>query len=134
MAGFPRWIFIQYLFDGNEHPVEPLVNGNCKKKHSSPYVRIKESTVNKLKSKLLFQTPKNAYHDLQESQGGVAKDSSISDLPRNRAQAKYLRPGQSTTKSFDNVDSLLILLEHARDNSYVASSRLYGYRSKIQPG
>ena len=75
------WIFIQYLFDGNEHSVEPLVHGNCKKKHSSPYVRIKESTVNKLKSKSFCHTPKNAYHDVQESQGGVAKASSISDLP-----------------------------------------------------
>ena len=114
LAGFPRWIFIQYLFDGNEHSVEPLVHGNCKKKHSSPYLRIKESTVNKLKSKSLCQTPKNAYHDVQESQGGVAKASSISDLPRNRAQAKYLRRGHSTTKSFNNVDSLLILLEQCK--------------------
>ena len=114
LAGFPRWIFIQYLFDGYEHSVEPLVHGNCKKKHSSPYVRIKESTVNKLQSKSLCQTPKNAYHDVQESQGGVAKASSISDLPRNRAQAKYLRRGHSTTKSFDNVDSLLILLEQCK--------------------
>ena len=114
LAGFPRWIFIQYLFDGKEHSIEPMVHGNCKRKHSTPYVRIKESTVSTLKSKSLSQTPKNAYQDAQEEQGGVTKASSISDLPRNRAQAKYHRCGHTNPKSYNNVDSLLILLEQCK--------------------
>ncbi|CAB4022412.1 Tyrosine- kinase SPK-1, partial [Paramuricea clavata] len=59
LEGFPRWIFIQYLFDGKEHSIEPMVHGNCKRKHSTPY---------------------NAYQDAQEEQGGAkyhsARDNS----------------------------------------------------------
>ena len=39
---------------------------------------------------------------------------SISDLPRNRAQAKYARRGHTRVRSFDKIDSLAIMLEQCK--------------------
>ena len=110
----PQTIFIQYLFDGMEHPVYPSAHGNCKRKRSSPYVRTKESTVQELRRESSAQTPKAAYHTVHKEKGGIMNAVSISDLPRNRAQAKYTRRGHTRVKSFDNIDSLTILLEQCK--------------------
>jgi hypothetical protein len=110
----PQTIFIQYLFDGMEHPVCPSAHGNCKRKRSSPYVRTKESTVQELRRESSAQTPKAAYHTVHKEKGGIMNAVSISDLPRNRAQAKYTRRGHTRVKSFDNIDSLTILLEQCK--------------------
>ena len=42
------------------------------------------------------------------------KAVSISDLPRNRAQAKYARRDHTRVKSFDKVDLLMILLKQCK--------------------
>ena len=105
-------MFFQYLFDNMEHPVEPIAHGNAKRRDSHPYVRIKDSTVKKLKNEATVNTPKVAYHNVHREKGGILNASSLSDLPRNRAQAKYARRGQ--TKSANNTDSLVILLEQCK--------------------
>ena len=38
----------------------------------------------------------------------------MSDLPRNRDQAKYARRGHTTTTNFEHIDSLAILLEQCK--------------------
>ncbi len=111
---YPRWIFVQYIFDDTEHPVQLSVHENCKRKHSSVYVRTKESTIQSLKEKTAVQTPKVAYHEVTKEHGGVLEASSISDLPRDSAQAKYRRHSYTNKKSFDHIDSLVILLEQCK--------------------
>ena len=44
--------------------------------------------------------------------GGIKKVDSLSDLPRNRDQASYLRRGSPEKKA--DVDSLVILLEQCK--------------------
>ena len=67
-----------------------------------------------LKRKAKTQTPKEAYHAVHKEHGIVLSAYSLSDLPRNRAQAKYLRRGQSVPKNFEKIDSLVILLEQCK--------------------
>lgn len=110
----PQTIFMQYLFDGMEHPVQPSAHGNSKRKRSSPYVRTRESTVQKLQRESSVQTPKAAYHTVHKEKEDIMKAVSINDLPRNRAQAKYARREHTRVKSFDKIDSLTILLEQCK--------------------
>ena len=58
--------------------------------------------------------PKAAYHAVQKKNGGIIGASSISDLPRNRAQAKYFRHRRNDMRILDKNDSLLILLEQCK--------------------
>ena len=74
-------------------------------------MRTKHSTVQSLKNKAAVQTPKAVYHAVNKDCGGVLTAFSISDLPRNCAQVKYQRRGHTNPKSFDHIDSLVILLE-----------------------
>ena len=67
-----------------------------------------------LKRKAKTQTPKEAYHAVHKEHGGVLSAYSLSDLPRNRAQAKYLRRGQSVPKNLKKKGSLVILLEQCK--------------------
>ena len=108
----PDLVFTQYICDGIEHDVTPSPHGN--NKQSSSYVRTKESTVNMLRNESAVKPPKAAYHTVHKESGGILNASSISDLPRNRAQAKYLRRGQTEKRSFDQNDSLVILLEQCK--------------------
>ena len=75
---------MQYLFDGIEHPVQPSAHGNSKRKRSSPYVRTKESTVQKLQRESSVQTPKAAYHTVHKEKG--VSWGTISDLPMELKQ------------------------------------------------
>jgi hypothetical protein len=107
-------IFLQYVFAGNEHPVEVASHGNCNMRLAPAYIRTKESTVEKLRNEATSKFPKDAYHKVHKDQGGILNASSISDLPRNVGQAKYLQRGSTKPKNFDNIDSLLILLEQCK--------------------
>lgn len=62
-----------------------------------------------LRAAVKDQKPKAAYQ-LEEMAGGIINIDSLSDLPRNRDQASYLRRGSSEKMEAD-VDSLVILLE-----------------------
>ena len=90
-----------------EHDVTPSPHGNSRQSNS--YVRTKESTVNMLRDESAVKPPKAAYHTVHKESGGILNASSVSDLPRNRSQAKYLRRGQTEKRSFDQDDSLVIL-------------------------
>lgn len=107
-------IFIQYLFDGNEQEVQPVAHGNCTRINSPVYVRTKESTVKSLQNIAQKHTPKEAYHFTHKEQGSNLNAESLSDLPRNRAQAKYQRRGHTNKSNFDGIDSLVILLEQCK--------------------
>ena len=111
---FPHLIFLQYIFTGKEHPVEPASHGNSKMRLCSAYIRTKESAIGKLRREVRFKPPKDAYHRVHKDQGGLMNASSSSDLPRNVAQAKYLRRGSTKPKNFDGIDFLLILLEQCK--------------------
>jgi hypothetical protein len=111
---YPHLIFIQYMFDGVEHHVDPSPHGNCKRVHSYGYVRTKESTVKSLHSETSNQTPKPAYHNVYKAKGGIMNANSISDLPRNRAQAKYARREHTHRNMATNADSLVVLLEQCK--------------------
>ena len=102
------------MFKAGEHQVFPSAHGNSTKSHPSAYVRTKESTLKDLKSQAKTKTPKEAYHAVHKEQGGVVGAHSLSDLPRNRAQAKYLRRGHSAPRNFEKIDSLVILLEQCK--------------------
>ncbi|CAB4021441.1 Hypothetical predicted protein [Paramuricea clavata] len=58
--------------------------------------------------------PKAAYHAVQKKNGGIIGASSISDLPRNRAQAKYFRHRHNDMRILNKNDSVLILLEQCK--------------------
>ncbi len=107
-------VFIQYIFDGIEHEVTPIQHGNCKRPNSIGYVRTKESTMDMLENEATNNPPKAAYHAVQKKNGGIMGASSISDLPRNRAQAKYFRRRNNESRILDKNDSLLILLEQCK--------------------
>ncbi len=67
-----------------------------------------------LENKATNNPPKAAYHAVQKKNGGIMGASSISDLPRNRAQAKYFRRRNNESRILDKNDSLLILLEQCK--------------------
>ena len=67
-----------------------------------------------LRTESTDKTPKAAYHEVQRDVGGIMGASSISDLPRNRAQAKYRRRDYTDKRSFSQTDSLIILLEQCK--------------------
>lgn len=102
------------MFDGIEHRVTLAPHGNNKRQHTPAYTRTKESTVEKLRSAASVQTPKVAYHTVHKEKGGILYASSISDLPRNRDQAKYARRGHTKSTNFEHIDSLAILLEQCK--------------------
>jgi hypothetical protein len=110
----PQLVFIQYLFDEIEHPVQPNAHANSKKRHPPVYVRTKESTVKKLQHESASKLPKAAYHTVHEEKGGIMNAVSMSDLPRNRAQAKYNRREHTKVRNFDKTDSLAVLLEQCK--------------------
>ena len=83
---FPHLIFLQYIFTGMEHPVEPASHGNSKMRLSSAYIRTKESAIGKLRREVRFEPPKAAYRRVHKDQGGIVNASSSSDLPRNVEQ------------------------------------------------
>ena len=66
----------------------------------------------KLRNEASVNTPKVAYHNVHREKGSILNASSMSDLPRNRAQAKYARRGH--TSSANNTDSLVMLLEQCK--------------------
>ena len=107
-------MFIQYLFDGKEHKVQPAAHGNCTRIDSPVYVRTKESTVKSLQTIAQKHMPKEAYHFAHKENGGNLHAESLSDLPRNRAQAKYQRHGHTNKSNFDGTHSLVILLEQCK--------------------
>ncbi len=111
---YSHLVFLQYIFNGVEHPVDPSPHGNCKRAHSYGYVRTKESTVKRLQSEASNQTPKPAYHNVYKAKGGIMNADAISDLPRNRAQAKYARREHTQQSMATNVDSLIVLLEQCK--------------------
>ena len=88
---YSHLVFLQYILNGVEHPIDPSPHGNCKRAHTYCYVRTKESTVKRVQSEVSNQTPKPAYHNVYKAKGGIMNADAISDLPRNRAQAKYAR-------------------------------------------
>ena len=102
------------MFDGIEHPVSPAPHGNNKRPHNPAYTRTKDSTINKLRDASTTHTPKAAYHVVHKEKGGILNASAMSDLPRNRDQAKYARRGHTTTTNFEHIDSLAILLEQCK--------------------
>jgi hypothetical protein len=110
----PQLMFIQYLFDEIEHPVQPNAHGNSKRRHPPVFVRTKESTIRRLQNESVSKPPKEAYHTVHEEKGGIINAAAISDLPRNRAQAKYHRREHTKVRNFDKTDSLAILLEQCK--------------------
>jgi len=113
---------VQYLFKVEEHQAFPSAHGNSAKSHPCVYVRTKESSMKDLKRKAKMQTPEEAYHAVHKEHGGVLGAYSLSDLPRNRAHAKYLRRGHSVPKNFDKIDSLVILLEQCKRQQLVRTN------------
>ena len=83
------------------------------KKGGNPYTRTKPSVMANLRAAVKDLQPKAAYHQVEEMAGGIMNVDSLSDLPRNRDQASYLRRGSSGKKEAD-VDSLVILLEQCK--------------------
>ena len=83
------------------------------KKGGNPYTRTKASVMANLRAAVKDLQPKAAYHQVEEMAGGIMNVDSLSDLPRNRDQASYLRRGSSGKKEAD-VDSLVILLEQCK--------------------
>ena len=127
LQDYPKLIFFQYLFDGIEHPVTPVLHGNDKRQFNPGYKRTKESTVKKLRDAASSRTPTVAYHVVHKEKGGLLHASSISDLPRNRDQAKYARRGNTSSTNFEDIDSLAILLEQCkRQQINPVNSRLLG--------
>ena len=80
------------------------------RKGGNPYTRTKVSVRANLRPAVNDLQPKAAYHQVEEMAGGIMNVDSLSDVPRNRDQATYLRRGSSGKKQAD-VDSLVILLE-----------------------
>ena len=78
------------MFDGIEHEVIPTYHGNSKRPNAIGYVQTKASTMDMLGREATINPPKAAYHAVQKKSGGIMGADSISDLPRNRTQAKYL--------------------------------------------
>ena len=77
-------VFIQYLFDEVEHPIQPKADGNSKRRHPPVYVLTKESIVKKLQHESASKPLQAAYHSVHEEKGCVMNAVSMSDLPRNR--------------------------------------------------
>ena len=50
---------------------------------------------------------------------------SMSDLPRNRAQAKYARRDHTKVKNFNKTDSLAVLLEQCKRQQINRDEKLF---------
>ena len=84
-AEYPKVCLIQYLFEGLEHTIDVPCHGNVRK-GGNPYTRTEASVM------------ANLHAAVKEMAGGIMNVDSLSDFPRNRDQATYLRRGSSGKK------------------------------------
>lgn len=84
------FVLVIHKFEGvPEHVVLVKPHGNAK--HSRQYIRMKESTKQKLKDQLKTTTSKLAVDHVYELKGGILKASSGGDLTRDLQQAYDLK-------------------------------------------
>ncbi|KAK3736397.1 hypothetical protein QZH41_017921 [Actinostola sp. cb2023] len=79
---------VQYRFDGDEHSIKNKPHGNAK--NSDPFIPTKKSTLEKLSEAVKTQTTKRALHNVEKDVGGLLAES-MSSLPRNERQARYIK-------------------------------------------
>ncbi|KAK3736206.1 hypothetical protein QZH41_011893, partial [Actinostola sp. cb2023] len=111
LSEYPKLCLVQCHFEKEEHAVQIECHGN-NKNSNNPYQRTKMSVVERLRTSVKQNKPKEACYLVEEKAGGIINAEAISDLPRNREQASYLRRGMSSRTS--DADSLVILLEQCK--------------------
>ena len=84
-----QYCFVQYSFDGQEHPIELKPHGNSKQK--KPFSRSKPSIFKLLEKKADSQRPLQALREVDNIKGGVMSARSACDLPRDRKQVYNIK-------------------------------------------
>jgi len=106
---------IQYLFDGEEHLITPAPHRNSTKPQAQSYIRTKSSTLGRVREVAETAGPKEAFHKVNEENGGLLNAGSAGDLPRNCDQARYYRSTTTSGKqSSKTIDSLAIIIEECK--------------------
>ena len=107
---------VQYLFTKSELSVVPLPHGNKKESDHgvSAYVRTKDSVKEELVREGRQHKPKEAFHAVNERQGGILNAEGRSDLPKGREQAWYYRRTITASNSAKNTDAIVIMLEQCK--------------------
>ena len=101
---------VQYAFRFGEHDVKICPHGNSRR-HSDSYIRTQPSTLQRIKKEQATagSTPKSVVAKITESEGGIIKCRSSSNLPRNCQQVSNVRH-QCSSKT-TNRDLLYAVME-----------------------
>lgn len=107
---------VQYVFSGVPHPIIVKPHGNSKEKR--PFVRTAPSTIQKLKSKIKVETPKQAVFSVSAERGGVLNTAAVGDLPRNRKQVYNIKRREAPQNS-DALLSVMAMCKEGFGNDFV---------------
>ena len=101
---------VQYAFRFGEHDVKICPHGNSRR-HSDSYIQTQPSTLQRVKKEQATagSTPKSVVAKITESEGGIIKCRSSSNLPRNCQQVSNVRH-QCSSKT-TNHDLLHAVME-----------------------
>ena len=99
---------VQYITSSDDE-VEIKPHGNASSSQSQPYLRTSTSTLQAIKSKLQFSSPKEALEKVSKERGGEILAKSTGDLPRNRQQV-YNKNKQQKTQ--DPLYSLIVEIQN----------------------
>lgn len=99
-----KYIFLEYSFKDDEHPIQVSTHGNSKGK--KPHIRQEKSTMTRLKTLAKEgKKPSEMYDIVFEEKGGMLGATSVASLPRHE-QGKYLKRCQKRETEKDELWSI----------------------------
>lgn len=98
-------VFLEYTFVGPPCPVSIAPHGNAKASNTKPFIPSAPSSKEILHSKSSQSAagPSKICDETFETQGGLQNMKAVSDMPRNRAQVKYIRSSMRERKEKDEL-------------------------------
>ena len=102
--------FMQYGFQGEEHPLPNVPHKNSK--NSTPYKRTKPSTLQRVREIAKEQKPKNVIELIDDEVGGVEEADSLSALTRDNQQVRNTQRNLFA----DKKDEFAAILERCKLN------------------
>lgn len=77
-----RLVYLQYYFDGKEHPVKvTLPHGNAKSNNAAPFQPTKSSTKARIKETSKAEAPRKVFCAVLEGAGGYEKCVALGIMP-----------------------------------------------------
>ncbi|KAK3735225.1 hypothetical protein QZH41_000224 [Actinostola sp. cb2023] len=113
-------VFVQYVFDKEEHEVQVKAHGNSKDQ-SSEYYRTSHTTMENLKQIAESDPPKSVFYRSIEEKGSISDFKNAASHPRNIQQVKNLKKNIGE-KPIDTVLELMEMLKEGNrdpENAFV---------------